>query len=778
MKINNISHLYNKNSITFSQKQNTENVIYSSKKDKKDSYKSNSRNRNYSFWSDVKEFFEVLFDKEVITHSSSKRKKIRTLTEADVPFFYAKQIANMDRKDFEQVTDLIMLGMEPTCIEESKELDEEQYAQAKDILLYREITDKDLISLSRLKKEKFEEAIDLLDYGVEKECVVAYSNCTKKEKRDIKSLLDKGEKPKEAILLRKRPLQQDIKNFFIELMETGLPTPIVESLITQCDLHEKAKTLFNEGINEDLLEDFAKLTPEEEEKCKELREIGLDDIDVIELCTLPDEDYSRAKKLIEEDVHSNFVLPILYIENEENENKEYRNLLKKGFGKNSAFSISCFTPKEREIFKKFVKTQPIIRNYLKNNYEINCINLQQQEANEISFTKEFYRDGTKITLEDTLNSNGELKQYRNEKYKDGTILTSIKAGKKSALITRDKKKGITAITEYLKDRNGAVYGVLHSEKSKELSGAFNTTYYDINDFICDTNFENINANINTSTLSKGIELSKATQKEDGSIEYNENYTNNGFKTKRYYKENKNGTEKEYSYTITDKAGKEILSINNSWKKNPNNTVTNIINGNEYLIKYDDKEKEITIEGENGERTICLYKKLAKYPRERIWEIAKTLDVDTLIKIDEEVTKWKYCEDVNSGYTMFNRTLESGANTNVITHETGHINAYNLKNTSSFEEIKQSYLKEMNAFEEKNTYIEQEIIEYFSPRAENEESDGFSEFIAETNLLLHSFGNKSNLRTLSIRSQILAKNFPETIAKIAEATGKNSKRPLV
>ena len=46
------------------------------------------------------------------------------------------------------------------------------------------------------------------------------------------------------------------------------------------------------------------------------------------------------------------------------------------------------------------------------------------------------------------------------------------------------------------------------------------------------------------------------------------------------------------------------------------------------------------------------------------------------------------------------------------------------------------------------------------------------------MLLNTFGHRTDMRTLGIRSQILAKNFPETIAKIAEITGKNSKEPLV
>lgn len=761
--------------VNFSAKKSAENVVYSPKRTKTDIVELTTKKTN-ELWQEIKEYFEAIFDRELITHSSSKRKKIRVLTEADIPHFYAKQIANYDKKDFEKVMELILLGVEPTCIEDIKELNEEQFAQAKDILQNREITDKDLINLSRLRGKNFKEAMELLDSGIDKECVVLHSRCTQKEKKDIKKLLEKGEKPQEAILLRKRPLQTEEKSFFKELIKTGLPIQNINSLIEQPNLHKKAIELFADGINEDLLEDFAKLSEEEERRNQELKSIGLDSVDIIELCTLPEEDYKKAKKLIEEDIHTNFILPIIHIEKGKNKNKEYEDLLKKGYGKNTAFSIYCLDSDEKEIFKNFLKKHSIVLNYLKNNYQITCLGLQQQNTDEITFTKEFYKNGAKIILTDTLNTNGELKQYRSEKYQDGTISTSIKAGQKSAFIKRDKNKTITSITEFLKDRKGSVYGVLHSERSKDLLGAFNTTYYDINDFICDTTPENINKDIKEATTNKGIELSKVTKKEDGAIEYNENTTNNGFKTNRLYKENK--TTKEYSYSITNESGEEVLSINTYWKKNEDGTVTNIINGNEYTINYDENKKEITIQHKDKKRKINLDNKLAKYPKERLWAIAKTLDVKTLIKIDEAVKKWQYCPDVDSSYTKNTKTLDSGDDKDIISHEIGHINAFDLRESADFEAVKECYLKEMKSFEERNTFIEQEIIEYFSPRAKNEESDGINEFIAESNLLFNSFGHQTDIRILGIRSQLLAKYFPETIARIAEVTGINSKAPLI
>ena len=56
------------------------------------------------------------------------------------------------------------------------------------------------------------------------------------------------------------------------------------------------------------------------------------------------------------------------------------------------------------------------------------------------------------------------------------------------------------------------------------------------------------------------------------------------------------------------------------------------------------------------------------------------------------------------------------------------------------------------------------------------SDGADEFIAETNLLLTTFGT-SNAK-IKTRTQFLEKYFPKTIASIANYLGKNSKESLL
>ena len=57
-----------------------------------------------------------------------------------------------------------------------------------------------------------------------------------------------------------------------------------------------------------------------------------------------------------------------------------------------------------------------------------------------------------------------------------------------------------------------------------------------------------------------------------------------------------------------------------------------------------------------------------------------------------------------------------------------------------------------------------------------DSYGIDEFIAETNLLLSTYGS-TDKRTKT-RTQFLAKYFPNTIAKIAQTIDKNSRESIL
>ena len=100
--------------------------------------------------------------------------------------------------------------------------------------------------------------------------------------------------------------------------------------------------------------------------------------------------------------------------------------------------------------------------------------------------------------------------------------------------------------------------------------------------------------------------------------------------------------------------------------------------------------------------------------------------------------------------------------------------YRLMGIEEF--IKMGYGMEMESVKISIPYNEQEYLQYFSPRAELMQADGYDELVAETNIILNTYG--INYKKFKTRAQFIAKYFPESIAKIAELTGKNSPKSLL
>lgn len=776
---------FNNNKINFKSNENFANITYPKKKSSSDIVEIKTKKQEPKFWEEIKDYIECLFLKDTITYGSSKKKKIKVLTESYVPEKDAIIISNLGKKGFENAMELLMNGAEPEIVARSADFSEEQIKQAR-TLLKKGTTDEDLIELSKLSSEDFKDIMQLSEDGLGSKTLVLYSQSTIEQKAETKKLLEQGETPEKAVILPKFSSNKEKENLFLELLDLNFSVENAYKYAEKIDLHDKIRELAYSGAEEDGIDDYIGLSEEEEKRNNELIQIGIARLGMPELAKLPQQDFDTVKNMILNGTLADIAKNIFEIETGKEKNPKYEHYIQKGYGKNGAFSMSQMEKEDIDTIKAFKKEQPIVEEYLKNNYDIVVTNLQKNNKKELTFTKEFYDNGTRVILVDTLNSDKELKKYRIEYYQDGTGISSTQTGNKSIFIKRDKKGVFSEITEFEKDKTGAVTGVIHSKLSKDLLGVMETTYYDIDDFISDNNPENIAKNISDAVKTKGKEISKVTKNPDGSIEYKEKHTTRGYTTERYFKKNANNTERNYSYRITYLNGNELINISNYWKKNPDNSVTNIINGNEYLIKFDDKRKEITISHKDREEIIPLNHKLAKYPKEKLWKIAKTLDVDSLLEIDKHIIDWKYCPDteaslvkntktVKTGEEQSNLIITSGADKNIISHEIGHIKESRI-NKNKF--LIDSYLKEMNIFEKYNTIVEQDLVDYFSPRAEILEAIGFNEMIAESNMLLNSYGCDSNQTSLKIRSQILARYFPDTIFKIAMFLDKASKEPLI
>ena len=103
------------------------------------------------------------------------------------------------------------------------------------------------------------------------------------------------------------------------------------------------------------------------------------------------------------------------------------------------------------------------------------------------------------------------------------------------------------------------------------------------------------------------------------------------------------------------------------------------------------------------------------------------------------------------------------------HEVGHLKDGFLHGISDNQDLQKIYNQEMGYFEANYPKTMQEIISYFNQQGGSGHT-GLSEVVAETNLLLTSYGHDDYLAD---RANFLAKYFPKTIAKIAEFLGYTS-----
>ena len=104
----------------------------------------------------------------------------------------------------------------------------------------------------------------------------------------------------------------------------------------------------------------------------------------------------------------------------------------------------------------------------------------------------------------------------------------------------------------------------------------------------------------------------------------------------------------------------------------------------------------------------------------------------------------------------------------ISHELGHAIDYKHK-ISENKELVDIYNEEMKTFASEYTEPVQNIIEYFSHQGGGEYNTGLNEFIAETNMLMKTYGNDSEIT--KARAIFLVRYFPKTVSKIVEILSK-------
>ena len=692
------------------------------------------------------------------------------------------EILELEEKKYQQALTLLEEGVFEEHVKEVAELEEKKFQQALK-LVKENIYDHNLFGLANLEENDFKRALQLKKRGIETEYIELMVSLSPEQFEEAERLIKEQTPPVQAIYIAKTEASE--KELIKQLIKDKVDVERAYTITTlDKETKEKCLALLKKGVEDESVVEIASLTGEAEKRVPALIRMNIGDFNIVDFAKFSNEDYIEALKMLQEGIISDYISDILAIKHKESTNEEFEELIKKGYGQNSAFSISTLPEGEKEGIELIIDRYPEVEDFFRENYDVQVVILQNQERAELLLSKEYTNEsGTKITLVQIFDTNGKiLKSRMQESTTDGS--TSFLTNNSGTYKAKYNKQGtIKELTQTILDKKtGEVKGIIHSKASKLLDGCYEAQYFDIDEIktTTDPNYIMEKDKFENTVKTNGKTLAFVRENADGSITFDENWEKNGFYTHRHYTEkvdnNTNLLTTEYSYTIKTKDNKAILDINNYFQQISNTSAINIINGNEYKLTYDNEQKIITIQSKNKIHQIDLNKKLGYYAKDTLWEISKKLDVDTLLAIDRNIKQWNYCQDEDSVADSYYKSLFTGKNTAIIRHEVGHLIEYEKQGILENKELIDIYTKEMNLFEETVPYNEQEFIEYFSPRAAFCDVEGLNEFIAETNTLLGTYGFKGErLRT---RSQFLVRYFPETIAKIAELLGKNSRMNLL
>ena len=706
------------------------------------------------------------------------------LRENDIDGFDAECIAGLPQNQYKRALELMKQNVFKQSIPHVAQLDDDKYKQAQ-TLIKMGIIDQNLSGLANNNEAIFERITDLRKRGMHIDYLMLYCSLNDKQYKQALKLVEQGYHQNIAAYLVQ--LSKEQKEIFLKLINKDTYAPLAFEIAKQRkNTRERTLNFIKQGMDVyDAIEN-AELSKSERKRAEELFPLNIGDSNIPRIAKLRGKDKTRAEELLSMGVFPEYIADLVYLENGITENDDYKKYLEKGYSPSTAYSLSLLDKEEIEQLVAILKVHPKMEDLFRDNYDINIIENQITEdyAAEAILSKEMRTaDGTLITIVKTFSEDGTVTSSRTEEYKDNSTSSYIRDGNRLLRINYNRFGQIDEVLHLLEDeKTHSVEGAIYSKASEILPGVYDSVYYDISEFRQDTSDteEAMKFNISEMITGKGMQISKAIRNPDGSITFSERYEINGILSERRYEEKKdesgNIIDSSYSYTITDDDGTILMDINRRMEKNKDGSITNIINGVEYKLYFDDRTRTVIINDGKNTKFLNFSTILPYYSKEEIWEIIKSQPVDTLLTIGTNIDKWSYCNENDSQIYSHINEICTGKDLSVISHETGHI-IQKVKSDSLYDDdFLETYDQEMMNFLTSFSYNEQEYIQYFSPRADLSGSLGYEEFISEANLLLTTYG--SPVPSLTTRSQILARYFPKTIVKIAEAIGKTSKKSLL
>lgn len=322
------------------------------------------------------------------------------------------------------------------------------------------------------------------------------------------------------------------------------------------------------------------------------------------------------------------------------------------------------------------------------------------------------------------------------------------------------KYNILEQTVVKKDKNG---NIIREEKMtpSEVKGVYDVTYVYPN--------------------GETKEASKATiDKKTGIVSIKRDFkSNNGTRTQFLYENDPQGN-KIVDYKITDKNGKILMGLSQSFEVVDDNHFISSKNGYKYDITTDDKKLTVKDLHHNREASINFEEKLTGNKKDLV-NLLKKVSGEELFETVQNIGKMDSTNDIyQAGFSPVSKEIAIMDNLFVFLHELGH--AKDAQNQKTYREkllgenkifsgnkdIKETYLKERETFNKFHSEEERNHVKYFTQAKGHYggEFGGLSEVVAETNAITNTIAEGKI--SIGIRAQYLQQHFPETIAKIHDA----------
>ena len=280
---------------------------------------------------------------------------------------------------------------------------------------------------------------------------------------------------------------------------------------------------------------------------------------------------------------------------------------------------------------------------------------------------------------------------------------------------------------------------------------------------------------------KTKQVSKATVDEKTGIKTikRDMKSDNGTRTQFLYEDDPQGN-RIVDYKITNKDGKILMGLSQSFEVVDDNHFISSNNGYKYDITTDDKK--LTVKDLHHDREVSLdFENKFEGDKKSLISLIKKVPGNELFETVDNLGKMKSADSVyQAGFSPVSKEVSIMDNLFIFLHELGHAKDAQKQKTyrekllgenkmfTDNKDIKETYLKERETFNKYHSEVERDHVSYFTQAKGHYGGKwgGLAEVVAETNAITNTIADGKV--SLGVRAQYLQQHFPETIAKIHDA----------